>query len=59
MYTMDVGPKVEHQLRMEKIDGCGTKWDSKINWRDFPGSSVVKALHFQCEGLGFDPWLGN
>ena len=56
---MDVGPKVEHQLRMEKIDGCGTKWDSKINWRDFPGSSVVKALHFQCEGLGFDPWLGN
>ena len=29
----------------------------KIN-RDFPGGPVVKTLCFQCQGHGFDPWLG-
>ena len=24
---------------------------------DFPGGRVVKILHFQCRGHGFDPWL--
>ena len=24
---------------------------------DFPGSPVVKTLHFQCRGHGFDHWL--
>ena len=24
--------------------------------RDFPGSPVVKTLHFQCRGCRFDPW---
>ena len=23
------------------------------------GLAVVKTLHFQCKGCGFDPWLGN
>ena len=26
---------------------------------DILGSSVVKTLHCQCRGLGFDPWWGN
>ena len=25
----------------------------------FPDGPVVKALHFQCKGHGFDPWPGN
>ena len=24
--------------------------------RDFPSGPVVKTLHFQCRGHGFDPW---
>ena len=24
-----------------------------------PGGPVVKTLHFQCRGHGFDPWSGN
>ena len=26
---------------------------------DFPSGPVVKTLHFQCRGCGFDPWSGN
>ena len=26
---------------------------------DFPGSSLVKILRFNCNGHGFHPWLGN
>ena len=32
---------------------------SGIYIRDFPGSPVVKTLHFCYRGSGFDPWLGN
>ena len=32
------------------------KKDQKM---DFPGSLVVKTLHFQCRGHRFDPWSGN
>ena len=28
------------------------------NW-DFPGSPMVKTLHFHCRGQRFSPWLGN
>ena len=31
----------------------------KLDVRDFPGGPVVKTLHFQCRGHGFDPWSGN
>ena len=27
--------------------------------RDFPGGPVLKILHFQCGGPGFNPWSGN
>ena len=27
--------------------------------KGLPGGLVVKILHFQCRGSGFDPWLGN
>ena len=27
--------------------------------RDFPAGSVLKTLHFDCQGLWFDSWLGN
>ena len=27
--------------------------------RDFPGSSVVRTLHFYCRGYGFNLWLRN
>ena len=30
----------------------------ELHCRDFPGP-VVKALHFQCRGLGFNPWVGK
>ena len=30
-----------------------------IGFRGFPGSPVVRTGHFHCQGLGFDPWLGN
>ena len=36
----------------------GHPGDERQN-RDFPGGPVVKALHFHCGGLGFDPWSGN
>ena len=26
---------------------------------NLPGGPVVKTLHFQCMGHGFNPWLGN
>ena len=26
---------------------------------EFPGGPVVKTLHSQCRGPGFDPWSGN
>ena len=28
-------------------------------YSDFPGSPVVKTLHFHCRKHGFDPWSGN
>ena len=31
----------------------------KIHKQDFPGGLVVKTLHSQCRGHGFDPWSGN
>ena len=43
--------------------GCGRRDESKDELRmtpgEFPGSSVVRALHFYCRGHGFDPWSGN
>ena len=37
-----------------------TEWIQKqdLYW-DFPGSPVVKALHFHSKGHRFDPWSGN
>ena len=26
---------------------------------DFPGGAMAQTLHYQCRGLGFDPWSGN
>ena len=31
----------------------------KVAKRGFPGYPMVKTLHFQCRGPGFNPWLGN
>ena len=31
----------------------------KLGVRDFPGSAVVKTLHFQCRGCRHNPLLGN
>ena len=27
--------------------------------QDFPGSPMVRSLHFDCRKPGFDPWSGN
>ena len=35
-----------------KVSGQDPSWD-------LPAGPVVKTLHFQCRGLGFDLWLGN
>lgn len=43
-------------LCLEELEKCLVKI-SKAG--DFPGSSVIKILHFQCRGYGFDPWLRN
>ena len=32
---------------------------SGLQDRDFPGSPVVKTLHFQCRVCRFDPWSGK
>ena len=32
---------------------------SRMISRDFPGSPVVKTLHFHCRGRRFNPWSGN
>ena len=32
---------------------------TKMVFRDFPGSPLVKTPHFHCGGHGFHPWLGN
>ena len=34
----------------------GIKLTLKMHSRDFPGSSVVKTVTFQCRGWGIDPW---
>ena len=34
-------------------------WDLFKKYSDFPGIPVVKILHFQCRGPGFNPWLGT
>ena len=31
----------------------------KNRYREFPGCSVVRILHFYYSGCGLDPWLGN
>ena len=33
--------------------------NTKIIGRDFPCGPVVRTLHSQCRGPGFNPWLGN
>ena len=38
---------------------CQSKVILKGLARDFPGSPVVKTLHFHCRGHRFDPWLGS
>ena len=35
------------------------KIKTKINKWGLPGDPVVKTLHSQCRGPGFDPWSGN
>lgn len=30
-----------------------------INTWEFPGGPGVRALCFHCQGLSFNPWLGN
>ena len=30
----------------------------KCDW-ELPGGPVVRTLSFHCQGLGFNPWLGN
>ena len=43
----------------ESIINKSQKSNFKTNTGDFPGSPVVKTLHFHCRGHGFDPWWGN
>lgn len=31
----------------------------KINTWELPGGPGVRALYFHCQGLSFNPWLGN
>ena len=33
--------------------------DSRKQWREFPGSPVVRTLSFHCRGRGFNPWSGK
>ena len=42
------------------ISLCSPTWNlSKHFGWDFPGSPVVKTLHFPCRGHRFDSWLGK
>ena len=42
------------QLEAHKLMGIKSCFNG-----EFPGSPVVKTLHFQCRGHRFDPWSGN
>ena len=37
----------------------GWLWSYRLQKACFPGGLVVKTLHCQWRGRGFDPWLGN
>lgn len=46
--------------------GTSAGWSISIAWSlrgmkywEFPAGPVVRALHFQCRGGGFDPLSGN
>ena len=48
---------MEHLLRAKH---CPRHWaQSIVNRRDFPGSSLIRTLYFQCMECGFEPWSGN
>ena len=51
--------KLEEQYKelFHQIGPCNTAFF--CDFRDFPGSSVVKTPCFHCRGLRSDPWSGN
>ena len=52
---------VTRQVRMRSfmvVKTYGRKQNKK-HQGDFPGGPVVKTLHSQCRGPGFNPWSGN
>ena len=55
-------PWTEESGRLQFMGLQGVGQDSathKNHCPDFPGSPVVRTLHFYCRGHRFDPWLGN
>ena len=46
----NLGVKLKKQMSGKK---------KTTNVWDFPGSTVIKTLHFHCRGSRFDPWSRN
>ena len=55
-----VYPKDENRKYRGRVANKGKADEFKTNHsRDFPGSPVVKTLHFQHKGCVSVPWSGN
>ena len=54
-----ISATVENHRDVTQTEGNGRTSLEKGQFRDFPGSSVVKTLCFQHKGCVFSPWVGN
>ena len=70
LFSMSVGPFFLFDLKIAFIgiflttNAVPVHYQKKFSRykgakRDFPGGPVIKTLHFQCRGHGFDPWSGK
>ena len=49
----------QHFIRIDPVCSLVQVWILKNDYREFPGSAVVRTPCFHCQGCRFNPWSGN